>query len=437
LEQAKLKEQVKRYCNACLTCQKLQPARARVEARLGTIRQRPFSELAFDIIVLNAPDVDDNRYILTVIDSFSRAVELFPLKRASAEMVTICLHDVLCRWGRPHRVRCDNAKAFAATVTKQLLQRAKVRQHFCAPYSHNSNGQVENANRRIMDILRAMILDDRLGPQTHLQWSLLLPAVRRVIMCRVVLQHGCCPNDLAYMMAPENEDSIFAEELWMSSAQEPTPEKDCETIADLRKKHETLIAACEEKQDEHLAKLAALHEMAAQDMDPLQPGEFVLVDMRERPHTKISAPWSGPWQVIEEREDNETQHPMVTCQHIATKKIERFHTKMCKRCNLDLFEKLDEAIEYAAADNFEYVIEEILDHRPRGERKRKRKDGYEFQVLWSGIERSEDNPSWEPYGNESLRASEPFARYCKRSDVQVELGKDFITDEATSKKNRT
>jgi hypothetical protein len=109
LEQAKLKEQVKRYCNACLTCQKLQPARARVEARLGTIRQRPFSELAFDIIVLNAPDVDDNRYILTVIDSFSRAVELFPLKRASAEMVTICLHDVLCRWGRPHRVRCDNA----------------------------------------------------------------------------------------------------------------------------------------------------------------------------------------------------------------------------------------------------------------------------------------------------------------------------------------
>jgi len=67
------------------------------------------------------------------------------------------------------------------------------------PYSHNSNGQVENANRRVMDVLRAMILDDRLGPQTHLQWSLLLP---------------------------ENEESIFSEEIWMPTAQEPDEASD-------------------------------------------------------------------------------------------------------------------------------------------------------------------------------------------------------------------
>ena len=97
---------------------------------------------------------------------------------------------------------------------------------------------------------------------------------------------------------------------------------------------------------------------------------------------------------------------------------------------MDLFSELDKAIEYAAADNFEYVIEDILDHRPRGERKRKRRDAYEFQVLWAGVERSEDNPSWEPYANESLRASEPFARYVRRADIQVELGKDFIKDDA-------
>ena len=301
-----------------------------------------------------------------------------------------------------------------------------MKQHFCAPYAHNSNGQVENANRRVMDILRAMILDDRLGPQTHLQWSLLLPAVRRVMMSRVVLQHGCCPNDLAYMMSPENEESIFAEEHWSPEAQEAASERDCATIADLRKKHETLVAACEEKQDEHMAKLAALHDMAAQDVEPLQPGDFVLVDMRERPHTKINAPWSGPWQVVEEREDNETRHPMVTCQHIANKKIERFSTKMCKRCDMDLFKELEEAIPFAAADNFEYEIEAVLDHRPRGKRKRQRRDTYEFQVLWRGIEHSDENPSWEPWSNESLRSSEPFITYCQRSDVAMELGKDFL-----------
>jgi hypothetical protein len=424
-EQANLKKQVRHFCDACLICQKLQPARERVAARMGSIKKRPFGEYAFDVIVLNAPDVDDNRYILTVIDSFSKAVELFPLKKASAEAVTTCLHDVLCRWGRPYQVRCDNAKAFAASVTKQLLKRARVKQHFTAPYSHNSNGQVENANRRVMEILRAMILDDRLGPQTALQWSLLLPAVRRVLMSRMILQYGCCPNDIAYMFCPENEDSIFADEFWNPDAQEPAQDQENVAISTLQRQHQTLIDACEEAQDLHLAKLATLHEMQAPDLDPILPGEFVLVNMKERPHSKINSPWSGPWQVME-TEDNDPTHPIITLQHIANKKIDRFNASMCRRCNLDLYNILEEAIPIAAADNFEYEIEAILDHRPRGERKRKRKDTYEFQVLWRGLERSEDNPSWEPWANESLRASEPMQRYCERSDVQAELGRDFL-----------
>jgi hypothetical protein len=434
LEQAKLKQQVRNYCDACPTCQKLQPARERVQARQGTIRKRPFSELAFDTIVLNTPDADGNNHILVVIDSFSHAVELFPLKRATAEAVTICLHDVLCRWGKPHQVRHDNAKAFAAHVMKELFRRARVKQHFTAPYSHNSNGQVENTNRRVMTILRAMILDDRLGPRTHLQWGLLLPAVRRVIMTRMVLQHGCCPNDLAYAFCPENEESIFAEEVWMPEMQEAAADQDAgRKIAELLRQHQVLIDACEEKQDQLLSKLVALHDREAQNMDdPLQPGEFVLVDMRERPHSKIMSPWSGPWQVVEAKQDNEATHPMLMLQHIATKKIDRFHSSMCKRCNMDLFQTLDAAIPYAAMDNFEYEIEAVLDHEPKGARKRKRKDTYSFQVLWRGIERGEENPSWEPWSNESLRASEPFEKYCRRSDVEAELGKDFLSAERSN-----
>jgi hypothetical protein len=111
---------------------------------------------------------------------------------------------------------------------------------------------------------------------------------------------------------------------------------------------------------------------------------------------------------------------------ISINRIVRFNASMCKRCNLDLFQTLEEAMPIAAADNFEYVIEAILDHRPRGERKRRSKATYEFQVLWQGLERSADNPSWEPYSNESLLASEPMEKYCARSDVIAELGKDFL-----------
>jgi hypothetical protein len=100
-------------------------------------------------------------------------------------------------------------------MVKALLSRSHVKQHLTAAYSHQSNGQVENCNRRVMDILRALVIDDRLGVNTHTKWSLLLPQVRRVLMTRTVLQHGCTPNDLAYMHCPETEASIFENELWM------------------------------------------------------------------------------------------------------------------------------------------------------------------------------------------------------------------------------
>jgi hypothetical protein len=133
-----------------------------------------------------------------------------------------------------------------------------------------------------------------------------------------------------------------------------------------------------------------------------------------------------------EHDDNDATHPIVWLQHISSKKVERFNANMCKLCNLDMFEKVDEAIKFAAADNFEYEIEAVLDHRPRGERKRRRRDTYEFQVLWRDIERSEDNPSWEPYSNESLRTSEPMRAYCSRMEVMLELGSDFLPVEEQS-----
>jgi hypothetical protein len=61
--QSDLRKQVRYYCDACLICQKLQPAREHVAARKGSIKKGPFQEYAFDVIVLNASDVDDNRYI--------------------------------------------------------------------------------------------------------------------------------------------------------------------------------------------------------------------------------------------------------------------------------------------------------------------------------------------------------------------------------------
>jgi hypothetical protein len=336
-----LRQEVQHYCNTCPICQKLQPARRRLAARIGQIRQRPFTRYAFDIITMSEPDADGHRYILVVVDSFSRAVELFPLCKGDADSVATALHDVLCRWGRPREICCDNAKAFAGIVVSSLLRMAHVDQHLVVPYNHNGNGQVENCNRRVMEIMRALVLEDYLGPNSRLRWSLLLPQVRRTLMTRTVNQHGYTPNDLAYMRAPETEDSIFAEEAWFPQENQegPTPT----WIDELKAAHESIIELCEAKQDELLEKLAQASEeqLRSEGAKPLQEGEFVLLKMEERPHSKDQAPWAGPYEVLE-RPDNDPMHPKVIAQHIATKVVGEFNVSMLKRCDLSHLDRIED-----------------------------------------------------------------------------------------------
>jgi len=425
---AKIKAEVKRWCEACLCCQKLQPARAKLLANISSIRQRPFSSYAFDIVVLSEPDQNGCRYILVCVDSFSRAVELYGLKQANASSVVECLNDVLCRWGRGHELRCDNAKAFTSAVVKALLLRAKIKLHLTAPYSHQSNGQVENCNRSVMDTLRAMVLDDRLGINSQTKWSMLLPDVRRILMSRMIIQHGCTPNDLAYMMCPETETTLFEEEAWMPAEAAGTEHPPW--IAELARQHQVLIDVCEEKQDQIIQKLAQENDrQAAKSKDRLLlVGDFVLLKLTERPSTKVGARWAGPYLVIDFA-DNDPMRSLVTLQHIATKKVGHFHKNMLKYCDMSMLKTVEDALPYAAKDNFEYEIETILLHTPAGPRRTKEglrnKGLYEFHCLWKDIPLGPDNPSWEPWTNESMRSCEAYREYIDQPHIKAELGANF------------
>ena len=451
---AKLKAEVKAYCETCLVCAKLKPAREKLEARAGSIRQRPFTQYAFDLIVLSEPDSRGFKYIFAIIDTFSGAVELFPLRRAAVMDIAECLHDVLQRWTRPHSVRCDNAKSFAAAAVKEMLKLARIQQHFVAPYSHVSNGQIENANRRVEYILRAMILDQRLGPSSKLSWSLLVPAVRGVINARVVGKHGCTPNDLMYGATSQRDVSIYEDEPWMAgfaadaeAGSGDASSKEAQlSVQEWRRQHMCLIDKCEAVQDVLLQRLADLNG-GSDDVGQLEAGDAVLLCVKGRRHHKLSAPWAGPYLIVDRPEEDEGTN-VVLVQHLATKVLSRVHVRDLKRCSLDHYEQIDDALPIAALDNFEYSVERILQHRPAGKRKagkgkvRAKKD-YEFEVLWADLPLQEgENPSWEPWENASLRSCEAYKTYCRQPEVQEELGADFYAGEAeptledSSKKRR-
>jgi hypothetical protein len=264
----------------------------------------------------------------------------------------------------------------------------------------------------------------------------------------MVWRYGCTPDDLIYV-ASNGEVSIFEEEPWMT-AQNVTGEAPAtKYIEELKRQHLLLINSCEEQLDGEVARLLMVNAEILQDIEQLEAGDYVLVDARERPHKKIASPWFGPYLVIDQRIDDDGARPVVLLQHLATKQIELFHVSMCKRVDLDHFDEIEEAVRYAALDVWEYEMEAILEHEPKGPRtflsgnKKvvRKKEEYSFKVLWKDIPQDESNPTWEPWDNESMRESHLFLEYCRRPEVARELGGDFIAhnkeeSEETTKKTK-
>jgi hypothetical protein len=229
-------------------------------------------------------------------------------------------------------------------------------------------------------------------------------------MTRTVLQHGYTPNEIAYMHCPETEASIFEREAWMPphapAADEPA------WIGELARQHEQLILICEEKQDALIQKLGSLN--SPNTARKLEVGDCALLKMIERPHSKIQAPWAGPYLVLSfPNHDDGSQ--LACCQHLSNKKVSLLHLNMLKFCDMSLMEKIEDAIPLASKDSFEYEIAEILSHRPSGPRRAhgllRPKSDYEFQCLWKDLELSDENPSWEPWTNASMRTCEAYQIY--------------------------
>ena len=125
----------------------------------------------------------------------------------------------------------------------------------------------------------------------------------------------------------------------------------------------------------------------------------------------------------------EPEGQRVLLQHLSSKRVSAFELAMCKRFDMSRVGEVDELLPLAALDSFEYLVGAVESHRPSsrkmpGGRRRPRKD-FEFLVRWKDLPEGEDNPSWEPWSNVSLRSCEPYLDYLRQPEVRSALGEDF------------
>ena len=415
------------WCEGCLTCQKIWSLRGRPGRPTGAIiRQRPFTEISIDLVVLTHEDRDGNKFILNVMDSFSRFSELFPLKVGDAESVAEALFAVYNRYGHPRVLRADGAKAFHGSVLKSLNRMLGVENHMTLAYSPYQNGQNERQNQEIGRHLRALVLGDVLGTNSRNRWGVLCSAAQRILNNTVHGDLMATPNELLLGGYGDSDMAMFQEDPAVGEGEEVSASAYARELEEMQFQ---LLTRSEAHQEQVLDKVVALAEREGQRR--IEEGQYVLAlrgGLGGRKKEKLQCRYSGPY-IVTQRPD--PTHSIVECLHIATRELVTFHMDILQVCNMSHFSDVAAAIPYAERDDWTYTVERIISHRPSGPRGRKAKSRYEFEVLYRNIPRStepgDENPCFQPWAN--VKHLSALKDYCRQPAIIAELGAEFYVSE--------
>jgi len=165
-----LRNRIRQYVGQCETCVSIKPKnRAKTAATMTTTANHPWSLLEADLIGPMPKTLKGNTYILTVIDIYSRWVELRPLRNKTTKEVADKLLDIFYIRGPPLNVQFDNDPALQSAMMTNLLRDMGIYQQKICPYRPQSNAKVESANFRVKMKLQlwdseGITWDDDLAP---------------------------------------------------------------------------------------------------------------------------------------------------------------------------------------------------------------------------------------------------------------------------------
>jgi transposase InsO family protein len=200
--------------------------------------------LNIDAIGPLPPSLNDNQHILVIIDTFTRWVELYPIKTTGAVDAAKALLQHLGRFGIPSTLRSDRGTQFVNEIVESLLQILHIDQQLTIPYSKEENSIVERCNQEVMRHLRAFTNDSKIIKE----WEDYLPFVQRIINSKVHSTTGVSPAHLLFGYQFDLDRTILTEQ------EDVSKEISLATyVQDMLKKQRIAIEVAERHQRTHTA----------------------------------------------------------------------------------------------------------------------------------------------------------------------------------------
>ena len=363
---------VRRFVKTCPICQKIkQHQLLKYTPHFSTSTYGIFDNVSIDTIYM-PESTRGYKYLLVIIDSFSRYLDLYPIEDLTALRALSCFLQFTSNFGTPSHVCCDNGSQFLG-IFREFLGLLRVNHITTHPYSHQENGIVERANKEILTTLRALVLERRLSDD----WDILCHVAKRIINSRVHSAIGIAPADLVFAGRIDlQRGSLFPYK---------TPEAFYEPgyMTHLMEQQEIMLAKAFKLQQEHNKTRLKDNDHSLRTIFPVD--SYVLAKPEREPTSKLAPRLLGPYLVTDRFPRGEGD--VYRCLHLSTNQSFDFRVD-----RLTPYFTTDEASLRATAmlDDESYEVEAVLDHRFRGQTTAK---NLQLHIKWLGYEETQ----WQNY----------------------------------------
>ncbi|GAA6080783.1 uncharacterized protein LOC113073276 [Tachysurus ichikawai] len=186
-----LSHDVKEFIQHCQICQRYKPENRQPSGKLQqTLVQRPWEMLGVDLMGPFPRSSSGNVYLLVLVDYYSRWVELFGLRKATAETISkVMIDEVFTRWGVPNYLLSDRGPQFVSSVLQEVCQEWGVIQRLTTAY-HPQTNLTERINRTLKTMMASYV------EEQHKQWDKHLTEFRFAINSAVHESTGTTPAEV-------------------------------------------------------------------------------------------------------------------------------------------------------------------------------------------------------------------------------------------------
>lgn len=146
----------KEYVQSCDLCQQYKGSSGLQKPWQGLPEvSKPLERISIDLTDMYTSHLG-YRYVLSIIDHYSRFVNFYPLRSKTAKEVSQNFTDFILSYGTPRQVLADNGAEFQNVNFKKLCEDYRIKLNFVTPYHPRGNSVTERVHKSFKTCLAIM-----------------------------------------------------------------------------------------------------------------------------------------------------------------------------------------------------------------------------------------------------------------------------------------